>query len=153
MTQSPELERAEQLKDIPSASTTVTRSQKWVLAGMAVVVVSAVVIAPMPALTALIGFATLLYLTVFAYRIKLAYHAIGGADVVRVSDEVALAVPDDALPTYTVMIPAYGEPEVIGQLIDAMNALVYPRDRLEVKLLLEDDDAATIEAARAASAE
>jgi cellulose synthase/poly-beta-1,6-N-acetylglucosamine synthase-like glycosyltransferase len=153
MTQSPRLERPERLKDIPSASTTVTRSQKWVLAGMAVVVVSAVVIAPMPALTALIGVVTLLYLTVFAYRIKLAYHAIGGADVVRVSDEVALAIPDDALPTYTVMIPAYGEPEVIGQLIDSMNALVYPRDRLEVKLLLEDDDRATIEAARAASAE
>jgi cellulose synthase/poly-beta-1,6-N-acetylglucosamine synthase-like glycosyltransferase len=153
MTQSPKLERPERLKDIPSASTTVTRSQKWVLAGMAVVVVSAVVIAPMPALTALIGVVTLLYLTVFAYRIKLAYHAIGGADVVRVSDEVALAIPDDALPTYTVMIPAYGEPEVIGQLIDSMNALVYPRDRLEVKLLLEDDDRATIEAARAASAE
>ncbi len=144
MTHSPHLERPERLADIPSASTTVTRSQKRVLGGMAVLTVSAVVIAPMPALTALIGFVTLFYLTVFAYRIKLAYHAIGGADVVRVSDDLALAVPDDALPRYTVMIPAYGEPEVIGQLIDSMNALVYPRDRLEVKLLLEDDDKATI---------
>jgi cellulose synthase/poly-beta-1,6-N-acetylglucosamine synthase-like glycosyltransferase len=142
--------RPEPLADIPSASTTVTRPQQRVLAGLVAALVIGVVIAPIPVLTALIGFLTLIYLAVFAYRITLARHAIVGADMVRVSDDVALAVPDHVLPPYTVLVPAYGEPEVIEQLIESMNTLVYPRDRLDVKLLLEDDDTATIEAALAA---
>jgi cellulose synthase/poly-beta-1,6-N-acetylglucosamine synthase-like glycosyltransferase len=142
--------RPEPWVDIPSASTTITRSQQRVLAGLAAALVIGVVIAPIPVLTAVIAFLILVYLAVFVYRIKLTRHAIEGADMVRVSDEVARTIPDHLLPPYTVMIPAYHEPEVIEQLIESMNALVYPRDRLEVKLLLEEDDTATIEAALAA---
>jgi cellulose synthase/poly-beta-1,6-N-acetylglucosamine synthase-like glycosyltransferase len=139
--------------DRPSASTTITRPQKRVLAGVVAALAAGVAVAPIPVLTALIAFLTLLYLAVFGYRIRLARHAIERADVVRVSNEMALMVPDHVLPPYTVMIPAYGEPQVIGQLIDSMTALVYPRNRLEVKLLLEEDDTATIEAALAARPE
>jgi cellulose synthase/poly-beta-1,6-N-acetylglucosamine synthase-like glycosyltransferase len=142
--------RLEPLADIPSASTTITRSQQWVLAGSVAAVVIGLVAAPIQVLTALIAFLNLIYLAAFTYRIRLTRHAIERADVVGVSDDVARAVPDHALPPYTVMVPAYREPEVMAQLIQSMNALAYPRDRLEVKLLLEDDDTATIEAALAA---
>jgi cellulose synthase/poly-beta-1,6-N-acetylglucosamine synthase-like glycosyltransferase len=142
--------RSEPLADIPSASTTITRPQQWVLAGLSAALVIGVVVAPIQVLTALIAFLTLVYLAAFVYRIRLARHAIERADVVRVSDDIARSVPDHALPLYTVMIPAYREPEVMAQLIESMNALVYPRDRLEVKLLLEEDDTPTIEAALAA---
>ena len=46
-------------------------------------------------------------------------------------------------------MPAYNEPEVVGDLIGAMAALEYPADKLQVLLLLEADDDVTIAAAKA----
>ena len=60
--------------------------------------------------------------------------------MVTVTEEEARAIPDDRLPIYTVLIPAYREPEVIGRLIESSHQLEYPRDKLDVKLLLEQDD-------------
>ena len=67
---------------------------------------------------------------------------------IAISDEQARAIPDDDLPRYTILVPAYNEPEVVGDLIGAMAALDYPRDKLQVLLLLEADDDVTIAAAR-----
>ena len=66
------------------------------------------------------------------------------------TDEEARAIPDAHLPTYTILVPAYHEPEVVGDLISAMASLEYPQEKLQVLLLLEADDEVTIEAARAA---
>jgi cellulose synthase/poly-beta-1,6-N-acetylglucosamine synthase-like glycosyltransferase len=70
---------------------------------------------------------------------------------ITIADEVARAIPDEELPAYTILVPAYNEPAVVGKLVSAMAALEYPTDRLQVLLLLEADDAATIAAARAAT--
>lgn len=54
---------------------------------------------------------------------------------------------DEDLPTYSVLVPLYHEAEVVPDLSRAMMALDYPADRLEVMILLEEEDAETIEAA------
>jgi cellulose synthase/poly-beta-1,6-N-acetylglucosamine synthase-like glycosyltransferase len=56
-------------------------------------------------------------------------------------------VPDTDLPRYTVLVPAFGEANVIADLVEHLGHLDYPRDRLEVLLLLEEVDKPTIEAA------
>ena len=55
---------------------------------------------------------------------------------------------DEALPTYSVLVPLYREADVVQDLARAMLALDYPADLLEVLILLEEGDAGTIEAAR-----
>jgi glycosyltransferase XagB len=55
----------------------------------------------------------------------------------------------DALPSYTVMTALYREANVVPQLLDALDALEYPRDRLEVLLVVEADDPETEDACRA----
>ncbi|NHC44729.1 glycosyltransferase [Motilibacter sp. K478] len=64
-------------------------------------------------------------------------------EAIEVPDAEALAVPEAELPAYTVLVPAYREPEVIGQLVGNLGRLDYPRDKLEVLLLLEEDDDVT----------
>ena len=59
-----------------------------------------------------------------------------------------LAVPDADLPVYTVLVPAYREPEVIGRLVTNLEHLEYPRSKLDIKFLLEADDEETIAALR-----
>lgn len=47
------------------------------------------------------------------------------------------------LPVYTILAPLYDEPEIVPQLIEALSDLDYPPDLLDIKLLLEEDDART----------
>jgi cellulose synthase/poly-beta-1,6-N-acetylglucosamine synthase-like glycosyltransferase len=53
-------------------------------------------------------------------------------------------------PSYTLLCPLYREADVISDLIASIDAIDYPRDRLDVKLLVESDDSDTISAALAA---
>lgn len=52
------------------------------------------------------------------------------------------------MPVYTVLVPVYKEPEVIGILIDALKKIDYPQNKLDIILLLEEDDKATLDAAK-----
>jgi glycosyltransferase XagB len=52
--------------------------------------------------------------------------------------------PDDAeLPIYTIICALYREANVAGDLVAAIRALDYPREKLDVKLVLEADDLET----------
>lgn len=55
----------------------------------------------------------------------------------------------DRMPTYSVLVPLRNEANVLPGLIAALDRLVYPRDRLEILLLLESDDGETRRAAAA----
>lgn len=54
---------------------------------------------------------------------------------------------DGQWPVYTVLCPLYREAAVVFELIAALNQIDYPRDALDVKILLEADDADTVTAA------
>lgn len=55
-------------------------------------------------------------------------------------------LPDEALPTYTVIAPLYREAAIAPQLVEALCALDYPADRLQIILVLESDDRETRDA-------
>jgi len=46
-------------------------------------------------------------------------------------------------PTVTILIPLYKEAATLPHLVDALLDLDYPRDRLDIKILLEEDDIET----------
>jgi glycosyltransferase XagB len=52
-------------------------------------------------------------------------------------------------PRYTIFCPLYHESAVISQFIQAISDIEYPRNKLEVLLLLEEDDEETIQDIRA----
>lgn len=52
-------------------------------------------------------------------------------------------LPDDELPTYTVLVALYQEANMLPQLSAALDRLHYPRDRLEIVFLIEEDDLPT----------
>ena len=62
----------------------------------------------------------------------------------------APTVSERDLPVYTILLPLYGEANVVADLIASVGALDWPQDRLDVKLLIEADDRATIAAAERA---
>lgn len=56
------------------------------------------------------------------------------------------SVPPADLPVYTVLVPLRDEAAVVPRLLLHLSALRYPRERLDIKLLVEDDDIATLHA-------
>lgn len=55
-------------------------------------------------------------------------------------------------PTYTILCPLYREANVAAALVAALGRIDYPRHKLDVKLLVEEDDPATVAAACLAAA-
>lgn len=54
----------------------------------------------------------------------------------------------EQVPVYSVLVALYREREVLPQLVQALNRLEWPRAKLEIKLVCEADDAATLEELR-----
>lgn len=54
------------------------------------------------------------------------------------------------LPLYSIIVPLYHEANVVSQLAEALAALDYPAPRLDVILVVEEDDGETCAAARRA---
>jgi cellulose synthase/poly-beta-1,6-N-acetylglucosamine synthase-like glycosyltransferase len=78
--------------------------------------------------------------TLFAGAIALRNLAIAAAGGGR-----AFAPLEDAeLPIYTIIAPLRGEERVVGKLTRALDALDYPRGKLDIKLVVERDDFATL---------
>lgn len=62
----------------------------------------------------------------------------------------ASPLPEDGLPVYTVLVPLYREASSVPGILAALDGLDYPRHKLDVKLVIEADDAETYQAALAA---
>ncbi|MDE1798424.1 MAG: glycosyltransferase [Candidatus Micrarchaeota archaeon] len=53
------------------------------------------------------------------------------------------AMQPHRLPVYTVLVPIYKEASSVRGLVNGLNGIAYPRSRLDIKLLVEADDAPT----------
>jgi hypothetical protein len=67
-----------------------------------------------------------------------------------VTDAEVAALRDEELPDYTILVPVYREANVIRMLMANLARLDYPKEKLEILVLLEEDDVETYEAAKAA---
>lgn len=132
-----------------SAKYTLSGSQVTVFYLLAIALVTLVIVAPGPTLVALMSAVTLLYTTTFAFKFVLTWVGSSESPDVVISDEAVASLEDRSLPDYTVLVPMYREAAVLPLLARALRQLDYPSARLEIKLVLEEDDSETIEAAKA----
>lgn len=58
-------------------------------------------------------------------------------------------IGDAELPIYTILVPLLREAKVLGALVESLRRLDYPAVKLDIKLILEEVDRETIEAAEA----
>lgn len=82
------------------------------------------------------------------FKLLLSFAGIRGEIERPVTDNEVRSLKDDELPVYTILVPVFKEPEVIGTLIDSLKKLDYPQNKLDILLLLEEDDSVTLEAAK-----
>ncbi len=86
------------------------------------------------------------YFSAVFFRCSAAAMSLSGSGEIKVTREQLAAVGDDELPVYTIFLPLYKEANIAGKIIKNMSALDYPKDKLDIKILLESDDLSTQEA-------
>ncbi len=100
-------------------------------------------------LTVVNGIFTTFYLVVCVYKFYLIHVSLGTQKELQFTPDQIAALKDEDLPPYTILVPLYREKETLKRLVGGLEALDYPKDKLDVLLLLEEDDEDTVAAARA----
>jgi cellulose synthase/poly-beta-1,6-N-acetylglucosamine synthase-like glycosyltransferase len=116
--------------------------KRWAAVALSAALASAL-IAPAAALVTLNALAAVYFLVAVGFRLVLAIAATN-----RRRTDPAPPVADESLPTVTILLPVFREAEGLPLLAQSIGALDYPAAKLDVKLLLEADDRATIAEAR-----
>ena len=100
-------------------------------------------------LTAIVSIAilTVLYFGDLLFNLYLIYCSFARPTEITIPPEKIAAEKEEDWPSYTILCPLYKESHVIPQFVRAMSRLDYPKDKLQVLLLLEEDDKQTIIAA------
>jgi cellulose synthase/poly-beta-1,6-N-acetylglucosamine synthase-like glycosyltransferase len=129
-----------------SARSLFSKGQRNLFIVLLALLVVGLLINPRDTTSFVIGLITFAYIWAAIYRIYLFLRSTRRDVVDIVTDEEALAVPESDLPFYTVLIPAYREASVINNLVEHIAHLDYPVGRLEVLLLVEEDDEETLHA-------
>lgn len=99
-------------------------------------------------LTVLTFALSIAYAVVILYRLgsvflALFFRAIGRPYEHRPTPEQLADLKPEDLPVFTILVPMYKEPEVAQKIAHAVTSFDYPVDKLDVKLLLEEDDPQT----------
>jgi len=129
------------------ASRTLVPWQKKALIVVGGVLAAGLIVAPRMELLALNVVMTLFYLATTAYRILLIDVSLRRTREIRVGPHQLLP-PNGEWPRYLVLVPIYREGEILPDLVQALSRLDYPPDRLEIRLLIEEDDEETLQAAQ-----
>jgi len=128
-----------------SAATGLPDWQKRTLAALAAGAGCGALLAPESALIVLLAVMAIPFLLVVALRGVALWHLLGRAEVRRLQE---LRVAEEALPLYTILVPLFREAPVVPQLVCALETIDYPRDKLEVLLIVESIDGETQAALR-----
>lgn len=132
-----------------SAARVVTRGQKIVFAAMLIAYVAALVLNFWGTLAASVVVISLVYVMSIFYKLVLSLAGNLNRDR-RATQTQVKAIQDADLPIYSILVPVYKEPEVVPRLLRALSRIDYPREKLDVLLLMEEDDHETVAKAKEA---
>jgi len=147
------INRTQQVGPDLSAQRLLSAKTRRAVIGVVLLFVLGLIISWRATLVVVIGIITLVYVAVIVDRVILYVRSRSSTSTIRISNQEALAADIEDLPVYTVLVPLYGEPEVVGRLVGHLECIDYPRDRLDVIFLIEADDRDTITAVRDVAAD
>ncbi|MGN8552746.1 UNVERIFIED_CONTAM: glycosyltransferase [Microbacterium sp. SLM126] len=134
------------LDPVLSARYVLSTSQKVIAIVLGLLVVGCAIVWPLITLMSLIGIASVIFLASTLFKFFIALRGSRYDLVAHVRPEEIAALRDDEMPMYTVLVPVFREARIVGRLVENLGRLDYPTDKLEVIILVEEEDAETREA-------
>lgn len=134
------------LDPVLSAREVLSTSQKVMGIVLLLIVVACAVLWPLTTLLVLIGIASVIFLASTLFKFFIALRGSRYDLVARVRPDEIAALRDDELPMYTVLVPVFREARIVGRLVENLGRLDYPTEKLEVIILVEEEDTETRDA-------
>lgn len=91
-----------------------------------------------------VGMLSLFYFADLLFNLFLVSRSFIKRREISISGKEIQSVPEPEWPKYTVFCPLYREHTVVQQFVNAMRQLDYPKDKLQIMLLLEENDSETV---------
>ncbi len=132
-----------------SGSVVFTGGQKVTFAILGLLFLIFMFVSPITTLAVVFGILSVFHLAVSLYKLRLVLKSLGAHAGIDVTQDEVDALDDATLPTYTILVPLFREAAVVPALVRGVHGLDYPRHKLDVRLLCEEEDEETIEAIRA----
>src|SRR5579885_3628001 len=126
-----------------SARQTLTPGQALALLALLLVIIGGGIVFRETMAVALMAGIPPFYLGHFLLPLSLALRALAQPTEEQIADEVVHVLARANWPRYTILCPLYREATIMPQFAQAMLALDYPVDKLEILLVTEEDDAQT----------
>ncbi|OGD87050.1 hypothetical protein A2870_00190, partial [Candidatus Curtissbacteria bacterium RIFCSPHIGHO2_01_FULL_41_11] len=103
-----------------------------------------------PQLSAIIfiAFLSTIYFLDTIFNLFLVARSLKSPPEINVSNNELSTINDEQLPIYTILCPLYKEASVLPNFLDSIKKLEWPKSKLDVILLLEEDDQETQKAAQ-----
>jgi len=111
-------------------------------------VVAGIVFYPFYTLLGLNILFSVMYLVISVFRFWISYRGAAGKTELKVTQEDIDQLDEETLPVYTILVPVFKEKDVLHHLLLALDRLDYPKSKLDVKLLFEEVDEETLQAAK-----
>lgn len=89
------------------------------------------------------------YVAVIGYKLLTVMLSLVLRPEIHIDGKDLSRLKTEDLPIFTILVPLYKEREEAVKVLHTVESLDYPRDKLDVKLLLEEDDPETITALKA----
>ncbi|HEY2716384.1 MAG TPA: glycosyltransferase [Solirubrobacterales bacterium] len=134
-----------------SAHKILSAGQKAFLVLLALAAILAAALFFVPTAIVIFAVASIAYTANSGYKLISGYAALDHRYEFDATPEELARLDERDLPVYTVLVPLFREAAVINQLVNSIESLDYPRRKLDVRLLCEEDDAETIDAIEALS--
>jgi glycosyltransferase XagB len=131
-----------------SALYTLQRNQKIALTAILIALAISFYFYPYWTALILVGILSFIYFFDMVFNFFLVHKSLRKPPELQFSHEELAKISDKELPLYTILCPLYKEWQVISHFVDHIQRLDWPKDKLEVLLLLEENDAKTIEVAQ-----
>jgi cellulose synthase/poly-beta-1,6-N-acetylglucosamine synthase-like glycosyltransferase len=132
---------------VPDAFSSRTWNARLMLIGAVIVALASIVMFALSPLTGFVVLSVWAIITLAANTLLKAAAAIVGV-FSRPTDADTLPIDPQELPIFTILIPLYKEKAIASQLLDRIKLIDYPRDKLDICLVMEIDDETTRKALR-----
>ena len=129
-----------------SAHMTMTLRQKQAMAVLGILALVGLILLRGMFFMAVAGAVVTLYAAVVMFRTYITVRGARSEELIRVPEQDLRHLSN--LPVYTILLPLYREAGVLSQLLQACREIDYPASKLDIKLLLEEDDVETREVVR-----
>ena len=131
-----------------SSINTFTFFQRGAIYAASFVILTGFLINFMLTLGVIIALMSFIYVTDTVFNLYIVLKSLHQPQELTVTDKLLKTLENKELPIYSILCPLYKESHIIPQFLNSISKLEWPKSRLDVMLLLEEDDKTSIEATK-----